>query len=147
MRNVVVLVVVIIVAIIAIWAVSAGGGLGSQQHSLTIVNGTFSVGALTYSSQEFSVPSGASSASVSGSFTASGGSGNDIEVYIMDSTAYINWQNGHSVSIIYDSGRLTTANFNIPLAAGTTYYIVYSNQFSILSSKNVYSAVRLTYTG
>ena len=64
-----------------------------------IVNGVIPVEAGKYVYYQFSVPS---QASISGDFTAFGGSGNDIKVLILDETAYINWINGHSVSAYYN---------------------------------------------
>ena len=65
--------------------------------------------------------------SIRGSFTASGGSGNDIRVLIMDSTAFTNWQNGHQVNIYYDSGQQTTGSISTSLPNGPgTYYLVYN---------------------
>ena len=52
-----------------------------------IVDGVIPVEAGKYVYYEFSVPS---QASISGDFTAFGGSGNDIIVYILDETSYIN---------------------------------------------------------
>ncbi|MDP3106216.1 MAG: hypothetical protein Q8M95_16615, partial [Candidatus Methanoperedens sp.] len=77
-----------------------------------IVNGVNPVGAGNYIYYQFSVPS---QASISGDFTAFGGSGNDINVLILDETAYINWINGHSVSAYYNSGKMTTGSISASL--------------------------------
>jgi hypothetical protein len=149
-RNVgiVVLAIVLVIAALAVIGTlaSGGGGIVPQQHTENIVNGLITVGGDSYNDYQFSVPSGASGGGVSGSFSASGGSGNDIEVIIMDSTNFVNWQNGHSYNYYYDSGQETTGTISANLPAGTTYYLVYSNTFSLLSSKNVQTTVNLSYT-
>src|SRR5467141_1722635 len=52
----------------------------TTQRSLAIVNGVITVQPVQYDYYALTVPSGATSVTVSGTFTASGGSGNDIEV-------------------------------------------------------------------
>lgn len=108
----------------------------------TIVDSVVTVEAGEYVDYKFSIPS---QASVSGNFTASGGSGNDIRVLILDETSYINWVNGHDVSTYYDSGQMTTGRITASLPKGN-YYLVYSNIFSTLSVKNVRTKVDVTYT-
>lgn len=83
---------------------------------------------------------------LSGTFTASGGSGNDIIVLVMGATDYVNWENEHQASTYYDSGQITTGGFNVILPSSGTYHLVYSNQFSIISTKNVNTQANLAYT-
>lgn len=73
-------------------------------------------------------------------FKATGGSGNDVEVYIMDADGFENWKNGHSASTYYNSGRKTVGSFDLKFGSGTYYFII-SNTFSTVSNK----AVTLTY--
>lgn len=159
-RNIVIIVLAIVVVILALAVIgslaSRGGssqnGGGStpqytpQQYTVNIVNGLITVPAGGYESYEFTVPACASYGTVSGSFTASGGSGNDIRVYIMNQTSFINWENGHTVPVYYSSGQLTTATIRATLPGGTTYYLVYDNTFSVFSSKNVQTTVNLYYS-
>lgn len=107
-----------------------------------IVNSVIPVGAGKYVSYQFSVPT---QASISGDFTAFGGSGNDIEVVILDETAYINWINRHQVQTYYNSGQMTTDSITANVPAGK-YYLIYSNTFSTLSNKNVKTNVDVSYT-
>jgi hypothetical protein len=74
-------------------------------------------------------------------FYAQGGSGNNVEVYILDENGLINFQNGNSTNTYYNSGRKTVDDYTTYLSPGL-YYIVVSNTFSLVSSK----AVTLTYT-
>lgn len=65
---------------------------------------------------------------------------------VMDQTDFVNWQNGHQVSTLYNSGQLTTASVSASLPGSGTYYLVYSNAFSTFSSKSVNTQVNLTFT-
>lgn len=114
-----------------------------QTYSENVINGTITVtpGHVAYPviiTPEMSNPR------LAGSFTASGGSGNDICVYVMDETNYINWKNGHGGSCYYKSGQLTTSSFNVRIPIGK-FYIVYDNSFSTFSNKNVSTRVDLQY--
>lgn len=126
--------------IAVIFGIVISGCVGYKTQ--TIVDSVITVEAGKYVNYQFSVPS---QASVSGNFTASGGSGNDIRVLILDETSYINWVNGHNVSTYYDSGQITTGKITAKLPKGN-YYLVYSNTFSIASTKNVKTRVDITYT-
>lgn len=154
MRNLaIVVVLVLLVVIIGIPSLnnvtqrtSSGGGIIPKERSTNIVNAMITVGARNYQAYPFTVPSGATDVHVRGTFTASGGGGNDIIVLIMDETAFTNWKNGHEVSVFYNSNKLTTSNFDVPLVAGRAYYLVYSNQFSLITGKNVRTTADLIYT-
>src|SRR2546427_9414942 len=117
----------------------------TTQRSVAIVNGVITVQPAQYYYYTLTVPSGATSVTVSGTFTASGGSGNDIEVLVMDQTNYVNWQNDHQANAYYDSGQVTTGTVSANLPGGGTYYLVYSNAFSTVSSKNVQTTANLYY--
>ncbi len=122
-----------------IWIVISGCVSNKTE---TIVDNTITVEAGKYVDYKFSVPS---QAIISGNFTASGGSGNDIRVIILNETSYTNWINGHDVSTYYDSGQLTTGSITASVPSGS-YYLVYSNTFSTLAVKNVKTRVDITYT-
>ncbi|CAG0996333.1 hypothetical protein METP3_02986 [Methanosarcinales archaeon] len=107
-----------------------------------IVNGFIPVKSGEYVYYQLSIPS---QASVSGDFTAFGGSGNDIDIFILDETAYTNWINKHSVSTYYNSGQMTTGSITTSLPAGK-YYLIYSNTFSTFSDKNVKTNLDVSYT-
>lgn len=123
-----------------------GGGHVSVPKSLNLVNGVITVNAGSYYNVPFTVNSSMSGPTVSGSFTASGGSGNDIIVLILDDIAYTNWVNGHQVTALYSSGQLTTDTFNVSMTTSGTYHLVYSNRFSVISTKNVSTTVDLKWS-
>jgi hypothetical protein len=101
---------------------------------------------ISYQYYQFTVPSGASDIQVSGTFTASGGSENDIKVYVLDITNFVNWKNGHTASTYYNGGQLTTGNISATLPSDGTYFLVYDNTFSVFSQKNVNTQATLSYT-
>lgn len=131
---------------------SSGGGASyapvyvPTQHTITIVNDMIRVNAHSYTEYTFSTPVGSTNAYLNGTFTAGGGSGNDIRIYILDEQNFINWRNGHQASTYYNSGQETVGNINANVPSGQTLYLVYDNSFSILSSKEVSTNVSLTYT-
>lgn len=83
---------------------------------------------------------------VTGSFMASGGSRNDITVIIMDEIDYINWSNLHHVDVLYTSGQLTTATIDKQITTSGRYHLVFTNNFSVFSSKEVSAKVDLTWS-
>lgn len=71
-----------------------------------------------------------------GRFQAQGGTGNDIEVFLLDEEGFTNYKNGHSTGTYYNSKQVTAGSFNVNLAAGR-YFLVLNNNFSLLSNKIV----------
>lgn len=117
-----------------------------QKNKENIVNGIVTVPSRGYQSYQFMAPDGSTDISVNGNFEATGGSGNDIKVFIMDNQAFTNWKNGHSVSTYYSSGQLTTDTVTKSVPAGQQMVLVFDNSFSSFSSKQVKTTFDLTYT-
>jgi hypothetical protein len=113
--------------------------------SSNLVNGAITVKAGSYYNVTFSITSAMANSKVIGSFTASGGSGNDIIALVIDDMSYTNWINGHQVSTLYNSGQLTTANVNVSITTPGTYHLVFSNTFSTFTSKQVSTSVNLQW--
>jgi hypothetical protein len=82
---------------------------------------------------------------LSGSFHASGGAGNDIQVVIAEQAEYENWANGHPANLSYQSDRTTNGTFSIPLKPGKKYAIAFDNRFSSYDEKVVTAEVRLHF--
>jgi hypothetical protein len=120
--------------------------LVKQQHTVTLKNPALAVNALNFAYFKLDVPQGASSVLLHGDFTASGGLGNDVEVFLMSEGDFVNWQNRHDAKTFYNSGKVTvgTINVNLPAAAGT-YYLVFNNRFGLLAQKTVRVDAALTY--
>lgn len=118
----------------------------AQPRTLTLSSGEFAVNATEYRYTRFVVPEGATAVHIEGTFSASGGFGNDVETYIFSNDDFVNWQNLHSARTFYNSGKVTQGTLDVTLpATGGTYYLVFNNRFSLLSAKTVQSGVRLHY--
>jgi hypothetical protein len=146
-RNFVVGLVILFLAIVVILSASSYmNSLNSTTtHVTNIVNGMATVNSNSYQTYTFTVPSGASNIAISGSFTASGGSGNDIKVLVLEQSDFTNWANGHTASCYYQSGQTTTGTISASLPTSGTYVLVYDNMFSLFSQKNVSTKVDLSY--
>ena len=117
-----------------------------QPHSIPIGAGVLTVNASAYSWYQVSVPPGVTSVSIAGHFTATGGSGNDIIVYILDEDGFTNFKNGHPASTFYNSGKVTTAAINAALPnTATSYYLLMDNRFSLLTPKALQINATLNY--
>jgi hypothetical protein len=92
-----------------------------------------------YKSESFTVDPNATQIKLQGHFAATGGTGSDIEVYVMTDDGFT-WKTGHSLSPLYNSGHVTQDTLNVSLPAGGTYHIIFSNKFSWFSPK----AIQLT---
>jgi hypothetical protein len=132
--------VIIGLAIIAVVAAVVIAGLVANQalhppFSASIVNKMITVSPGTTQKFTFSIPYGASNAHVSGTFSATGGSGNDIIVYVSDSYG----------TTLYNSGQVSNGSFNVNLTPGSNYSLVFDNTFSTVSSKTVTAQATLNY--
>jgi hypothetical protein len=117
-----------------------------QPHSLPIGAGALTVNASAYSWYQVFVPPGVTAVSITGHFTATGGTGNDIIVYVLDEDGFVNFKNGHPASTFYNSGKVTTASIGAVLPnAPTSYYLMLDNRFSLLTPKAVQMSATLNY--
>jgi len=114
------------------------------RRTINIVNGLLVVPDGNCQWNEFNIPREAKDPLVQGYFVATGGSGNDIDVFVMDEIDFINWRNGHEFKVYYQA-RLTTDQFELRLPVNKKYLLVFSNMFSALSSKQVRTRVDLSY--
>jgi len=79
-----------------------------------------------------------------GRFVVAGGSGNNIQVLLTDKNNFYKWKNGQPAHAIYSSARRNAGSFDLPIKAAGTYYLVFSNAFSV-SGKQVTADVDLKY--
>ncbi|HEX8564644.1 MAG TPA: emp24/gp25L/p24 family protein [Pyrinomonadaceae bacterium] len=115
----------------------------AEPQSHRIVNEAFTLKAGEFASYKFTIPKSSSGGTVTGNFTASGGS-NDIFVVITNQAGVTNIKNGNSYKAYYDSGKVTTDDINLNLAPGT-YYIVFSNIHSLMTPKAVNADVSVEF--
>jgi hypothetical protein len=118
-----------------------------QPRVMNIVDTAFTLNAAQGMNWNFTVPVNATEVRVEGTFTASGGTGNDVEVYLLNDDEFVNWQNHHAVSTLYNSGRMTQGTLDAVLPSGTgTYHLVFNNKFSLFSPKAVRASIRLHFS-
>jgi hypothetical protein len=118
----------------------------------TIIETPFSVKPHTFSPYELTVPPGAVEVTVTGDFKAAASQGkdknpdNNIEVYVLTDTAFVAWRDGFSTGSYYESGRTASGTIRATLPSGAGhYYLVFSNNFSPRTAKNVETTVLLHY--
>lgn len=112
----------------------------NQAARFNIANSQYQVDPGTYTSIPFNMQC---SGTATGSFSASAALGDNIIVYIMDSSGFSQFQSGQSATAYYNSGKVSSGNFNIGLPSGQ-YYLILSNAYSTISTKNVF--VQVSYT-
>jgi len=117
-----------------------------QTYTAEITNTSFTIKNLTYSYFQFTVPADSTNVSVTGHFSATGGSGNDVEVYLLGADDFVNWQNGHEAKTFYNSGRLTQSTITAGLPGEGSYYLIFDNRFSLISPKAVQANATLNYS-
>lgn len=83
---------------------------------------------------------------VNGHFTASGGMGNDVIVYLLDEDGFANFKNGQRASAYYNSGKITQGSIAATLPnAPANYYLVFDNRFSLLHPKAIQVSATLEF--
>ena len=113
-----------------------------DSSSVTIKAGEYYI---CYASTRRSTMLQASDVSIIGSFTASGGTGNDIMVLIFEDDIQLqNYLDGKSYIAKYESGKVTSGNFNKALEEGQCI-ILFDNSFSLISSKMVQIDLTMNY--
>jgi hypothetical protein len=114
--------------------------------SRDLLNGSVAIPAATYQTYTFTIDGrGMLNPRVSGRLTASGGTGNDIEVYVLSDADLVNWKNGHDARTFFNSGRVTVADVHARLPDSGTYTVVVSNTFSAFTPKTVEGRLTLTW--
>jgi len=80
-------------------------------------------------------------ASLVGTFKASGGAYDDIEVYVIGPDPSVNPARGNYAKSLYNSRRVTSRDLDVPLTSGE-YYLLFSNMWSP-SNKTISANVTL----
>ena len=116
-----------------------------QVHSQSIVHDIVTVKAGGFHYYTVTVAPGMQEARITGRFTASGGSGNDIVILVLDSDGFTNWSNNHEVPAYYSSGKMTTGSLDVHLREPGTYHLVLSNTFSVVTPQDVHADMDFNY--
>jgi len=107
-----------------------------QRTKETLVKESFQVDPSNYEAFEFRFDlQSMIGTRLAGSFLAQGNNSKDIEVYVMDEYALINWKNGFQAKSIFDSGRVSAGVFETAMDKDH-FYVIVDNSFSD-SVKNV----------
>lgn len=142
--GVVVIVVVAVGATILAYRPQNPLFVGPRPHTATVVEGQLNL-LTSYYAANFTVPSGATQISVNVTFTAQGGSGNDIRFYAFTRDNFLRWTNHQAYVAIRETGQITSFNEVISLPSPGSYSVVYDNSFSTFSTKTVQTKATLTY--
>lgn len=90
----------------------------------------------SYHFTKFAVdPEKLSNPTVFGHLSASGGTGDDVEILVLTASDLENWKREHDTHPLYSSGRVIQADLNVPIKEAGTYYLVISNAFSVVTAK------------
>jgi hypothetical protein len=130
----------------ALWPFGSSPAEKLADYAASVVaTGAFSVDARDFKPFKITVSEKFKNPRIEGTFAATGGSGNDVEVLVLDETQFLNWQNRNKFSAIYESGRVTADKMSVVLPSASTYVVVFSNRFSLLSTKGVKAELKLAH--
>ena len=119
----------------------------TEQQRTSILDGSVAVQAEGWSGYTVKVDMGSMfGPRIVGHVTATGGTGNDVDVNVFTESDFLNWKNGHDTHPLFTSGRVTAADLDVPIEQSGTYYVVLSNTFSTLTPKTVEGHLALTWT-
>lgn len=135
---------VIMVALLVRYSSSPRSAPVFQQDAIPLGSQEISVPANGYFAIPFAVTSEPRTRRwVVGHFRASGGSGNDVGVYVVGEDGLTNLRNHHPFRSYYSARQETAGELDVgPLLPGS-YYLVYDNSFSLFTSKSVENGVML----
>ena len=124
---------------------SSPKSLETYAMSETLVSGSFIVPPRDFKPFKITVKADMAQPRITGTFSATGAN-NDIEVTLFEESQFLNWQGRYKFTAAYESGRVTAGKINVELPAeAATYFVVFSNRFSIISNKGVVADVKLEY--
>ncbi len=155
----IVVVVVLVVLAVGAWlAFSAFVGSFKPpppvvEQTRTVFNGTATVNAGQYASYAFSVSASDLAharnvttlsyyPALSVSFLATG---TTVQVYVMDSAQYYNYQHGAQITVLYLSGQVYTAKQDVTISSAGSYYVVVENSNLFFTSASVSADFVLHY--
>jgi hypothetical protein len=121
---------------------NAGGAQGAPAPQSLVAPPAFVVKPGKLISIPVQVPDVSGGAHLVGSFTTAGGRANDVEVFVTDRSGLSSLTGGSSFTAIYASGRVTSGNIEVVLPPGS-YYLVFSNVFSLISAKAISTKIEL----
>jgi len=140
-------IIIVVVGVIAYFSTQPSPTPTPSVHTNFIINRQVTVNHDDYNDYKFNIPSGnVSNIYVLGMFSAEGGSGNDIKVYVFDAYNYGVYKLNGFYDHLYYSGQVNNASISANLTSSGDYYLVLDNLFSPTSSKTVTIQANVTYT-
>jgi hypothetical protein len=116
-----------------------------ESASFKVTEDAFVVNAGGYHWFKFNVEEHWRNVKLEGKYRASGGSGNDIVVFLTNEDGLENFTNGHGFDTWYSSGgKVTVGSINKQLGKGL-YYLIFSNKMAWISNKAVTADIQLHY--
>src|SRR5213592_1625084 len=116
-----------------------------EQAEVPVVRGTFRAEAGQAPYFQFKLSTYYRDGRIVGNALASCGSGNDIRVLLLTAQQFQAWDVWPSP--LYDSGRRQSVVLSVSVSDSGTYYILFDNTFSAVSSKNVQADIRFLHRG
>src|SRR6266480_822105 len=116
-----------------------------EQTEVPVVRSTFRAEAGKAPYFQFKLPTYYRDGRIVGNALASGGSGSDIRVLLLTAQQFQAWF--VEPAPLYDSGRRQSVVLSVPVSDPGTYYILFDNTFSAVSSKNVQADIRFVHQG
>ena len=112
----------------------------------TALNGSLSVDAGGYASYTVKVPAILpGTPRITGHLATAGGPRNDIRVLVFTKADFDAWERHEEVTPLFQSGRESSVDLDLPVPNSGTYVVVLSNTFSPISSKIVSGKLGLTW--
>ena len=131
-------------------SLSLFGQAGATAEKLT-PTGSYVVYAQSPQAFRFSYdPKTMGNASVTGHFSVTKGTPNNIEVMVWSEDAYMKWRTGDDAAKaaakpLYTSGRKTEGDVSVKLTDGGFYYLTLSNSFQYDGMKSVTADIKFQY--
>ncbi|MCP8310084.1 MAG: hypothetical protein L6N95_01475 [Candidatus Methylarchaceae archaeon HK01B] len=113
-----------------------------DEKQLIVADSIFFLDPGGYWAFQFDVPPGVSDIRLIGHFSASG----LIQAWVMDETAFIDWENGYTVKVLEMIEPTTETNIYIQLQASGSYCLLLDNTPWVFTSKTVDVQAKLYYT-
>jgi hypothetical protein len=115
-------------------------------RTVEIADSEFPIEAASGLNLKFSVPAGAKSVRLEGTFKPTGGS-NDVAVFLFSEEEFVKGQSNQPASALYESGRTQSGTIDVALPPGAgTYFVVFSNNFPLSTPKVVQASLRLHFS-
>ena len=140
--------IVIIVSIVSIvYGLNNPNGLLHSvlsTHKENLVDASIVVPPSQFISYSVTAPPDSNNCKIIGTFSARGGN-HDIVVYVVDQNGFIDLQQGNRFNTYFSTPQQISGNFDVSVPCDKKIHVVFSNTFSIITSKTVTTKVDFQY--